>query len=60
MGPPSKPWLFNLRHRPHDLAFRNRDRTPLDDKVLETDEAYQDAGEKRRLLADLHPASDRR
>ena len=40
--------LLNLRHRLQDLAFQNRDRMPLDDKVLEADEAYQDAGEKRR------------
>ena len=40
--------LLNLRHRLQDLAFRNRDRMPLDDTVLEADEAYQNAGEKRR------------
>jgi transposase-like protein len=40
--------LLNLRHRLQDLAFGNRDRMPLDDKVLEADEAYQNAGEKRR------------
>ena len=40
--------LLNLRHRLQDLAFRNRDRMPLDDQVLEADEAYQNAGEKRR------------
>jgi transposase-like protein len=40
--------LLNLRHRLQDLAYRNRDRMPLDDKVLEADEAYQNAGEKRR------------
>jgi transposase-like protein len=40
--------LLNLRHRLQDLAFRNRDRMPLDDGVLEADEAYQNAGEKRR------------
>jgi transposase-like protein len=39
--------LLNLRHRLQDLAFRNRDRMPLDDRVLEADEAYQNAGEKR-------------
>jgi transposase-like protein len=39
--------LLNLRHRLQDLAFGNRDRMPLDDKVLEADEAYQNAGEKR-------------
>ena len=38
--------LLNLRHRLQDLAFRNRDLMPLDDKVLEADEAYQNAGEK--------------
>ena len=40
--------LLALRHRLQDAAFRDRDRMPLDDKVLEADEAYQNAGEKRR------------
>jgi transposase-like protein len=40
--------LLNLRHRLQELAFRDRDRMPLDDQVLEADEAYQNAGEKRR------------
>ena len=40
--------LLNLRHRLQDLAFRHRDRMPLEDKVVEADEAYQNAGEKRR------------
>ena len=40
--------LLNLRHRLQDLAFRNRDIMPLDDAVLEADETYQNAGEKRR------------
>jgi transposase-like protein len=40
--------LLNLRHRLQDLAFGNRDIMPLDDKVLEADETYQNAGEKRR------------
>jgi transposase-like protein len=40
--------LLTLRHRLQELAFRNRDRIPLDDAVLEADEAYQNAGEKRR------------
>lgn len=39
--------LLGLRHRLQDSAFRNRDRMPLDDGVLEADEAYQNAGEKR-------------
>jgi transposase-like protein len=39
--------LLNLRHHLQDLAFRNRDPMPRDDKVLEADEAYQNAGEKR-------------
>src|SRR3954451_9161563 len=38
--------LLALRHRLQDAAFRNRDRMPLDDAVLEADEAYQNAGEK--------------
>ena len=40
--------LLNLRHRLQDLAFRHRDIMPLDDPVLEADETYQNAGEKRR------------
>ena len=39
--------LLRLRHRLQDAAYRNRDRMPLDDPVLEADEAYQNAGEKR-------------
>ena len=39
--------LLALRHRLQDAAYRNRDRMPLDDAVLEADEAYQNAGEKR-------------
>ena len=39
--------LLELRHRLQHAAFRNRDRMPLDDEVLEADEAYQNAGEKR-------------
>ena len=38
--------LLRLRHRLQDLAFENRDDLPLDDPVLEADEAYQNAGEK--------------
>jgi transposase-like protein len=41
--------LSNLRHRLQDLAFRGRDIMPLDDRVLEADETYQNAGEKTRL-----------
>jgi transposase-like protein len=40
--------LLNLRHRLQDLASGNRDIMPLDDRVLEADETYQNAGEKRR------------
>jgi transposase-like protein len=40
--------LLALRHRFQDAAYRNRDRRPLDDEILEADEAYQNAGEKRR------------
>lgn len=38
--------LLTLRHRLQDLAFRLRDRLPLDDPVVEADELYQNAGEK--------------
>jgi len=40
--------LLRFRHRLQDLAFWNHDRTPLDDQVVEADEAYQNAGGKRR------------
>lgn len=40
--------LLKLRHRLQDAASRDRGRTPLGDEVLEADEAYQNAGEKRR------------
>jgi hypothetical protein len=40
--------LLNLRHRLQDLAFGNRDIMPLDDRVPEADETYQNAGENRR------------
>jgi transposase-like protein len=43
--------LLNLRHRLQHLAFRNRDIMPLDDEVLEADETYQNAGEKRRTAS---------
>ena len=38
--------LLNLRHRLQDAAHRGRDRLPLEDRVVEADEAYQNAGEK--------------
>lgn len=40
--------LLNLRHRLQDAAFLGRDRGPLADATTEADEAYQNAGEKRR------------
>jgi transposase-like protein len=39
--------LLNLRHRLQDAASRNRERLPLDERVLEADEMDQNAGEKR-------------
>ncbi len=39
--------LLELRHRLQEAAFVNRPRVPLDDPVLEADEMYQNAGEKR-------------
>jgi transposase-like protein len=39
--------LLALRHRLQEAACRALDRTPLADAVLEADEAYQNAGEKR-------------
>jgi hypothetical protein len=42
--------LLALRHRLQDNAVMRLDRNPLDDAVVEADEAYINAGEKR------HPA----
>ena len=39
--------LLDFRHRLREAACRGLDRTPLSDRVLEADEAYQNAGEKR-------------
>jgi hypothetical protein len=52
--------LLNLRHRLQDRAFRNRDLLPLDDPVLEGDEAYQNAGEKGVLHDDPEDPPRRR
>jgi transposase-like protein len=43
--------LLKLRHRLQGAAYRNRDIMPLDDRVLEADETYQNAGEKRRTAS---------
>jgi transposase-like protein len=40
--------LLNLRHRLQHAAWRSRDQRRLDDPVVEADEMYQNAGEKRR------------
>jgi transposase-like protein len=39
--------LLELRHRLQESAYGARPREPLDDSVLEADEMYQNAGEKR-------------
>jgi hypothetical protein len=39
--------LLALRHRLQDAAAAGRDRAPLPDRVVEADEAYQNAGERR-------------
>ena len=39
--------LLILRHRLQDRARIGLDRNPLDDEVVEADEMYQNAGEKR-------------
>jgi hypothetical protein len=44
----SRPELLGFRHRLQELGFANLDRTPLADAVVEADEMYQNAGEKRR------------
>ena len=40
--------LLKFRHKLQGLAFEHRDLDPLEDGVVEADEAYQNAGEKRR------------
>jgi transposase-like protein len=40
--------LLRSRHKLQDLAYRLRDLDPLEDSDVEADEAYQNAGEKRR------------
>ena len=39
--------LLELRHRLQESAYGDRPRVPLDDRVLEADEMYQNAWEKR-------------
>ena len=39
--------LLDFRHRLQEAAGRGLDRAPLGDQVLEADEAYQNAGERR-------------
>lgn len=41
-------WLLAQRHKLQAFLATRRDRTPLDDAVVEADEMYQNAGEKRR------------
>jgi transposase-like protein len=43
--------LLKLRHRLQGAAYRDRDIMPLEDRVLEADETYQNAGEKRRAAS---------
>lgn len=43
----SRPELLGFRHRLQELGFEGLDRTPLADAVVEADEMYQNAGEKR-------------
>ena len=40
--------LLDFRHRLPEVACRGLDREPLGGRVLEADEAYQNAGERRR------------
>ncbi len=44
----SRPELLEFRHRLQGLGFEALDRTPLVDAAVESDEMYQNAGEKRR------------
>jgi transposase-like protein len=40
--------LLGFRHRLQEAAWRGLDRAPLEDATTEADEAFQNAGEKRR------------
>src|SRR3954466_5491373 len=42
----SRRWLLAFRHRLQEFAQRYLDRNPLGDAVVESDEMYQNAGEK--------------
>jgi transposase-like protein len=44
----NRPHLLGLRHRLQGNALAHRDASPLADDHVEADEAYRDAGEKRR------------
>lgn len=41
-------WLLEWRHKFQGQAAERRARSPLEDAVVEADEMYQNAGEKRR------------
>lgn len=44
-------WLLVRRHQLQNHALRARNQAPLDDRVVEADEMYQNAGEKRRAAS---------
>ena len=46
--------LLHWRHKLQEFAFENRDNSPLTDQVIESDEVFQNAGEK----GELHPHED--
>src|SRR5512142_2314023 len=50
----SRQHLVRLRHQIQARALAAADRSPLPDDRTEADEMYQNAGEKRRLLAEHH------
>ena len=43
--------LLSFRHRLQEAAWRGLDRAPLGDATTEADEAFQNAGEKRRAAS---------
>ena len=43
--------LLDFRHRLQEAAGRSLDRAPLGDRVVESDEAYRNAGERRRAAS---------
>lgn len=52
--------LLNLRHKAQENLFGNRPKSPLTDRVTETDECYQNAGEKGLKHSNIYDPPRRR